>query len=232
MISGQLKCNGTPIVRSGFLFCCARRRIRVVARIRVLRVACGLARICSEWHDVRDFWGSAMIPKKVLAYHLIMTAYGFWLPNDPRGSWSDIVRSLDLLIFGPATKTNERSSVAHRSHDRRARMEAKSALRYPPIKFTGHQAAAIGRGFNEAVTEAGYVVHACAIMPDHAHVVIARHSRLIETIASHLKSKASRALTMASLHPLEAHRADDGTVPTLWARKHWSVFLSDNDEII
>lgn len=24
-------------------------------------------------------------------YHLIMTAYGFWLPNDPRGSWSEFV---------------------------------------------------------------------------------------------------------------------------------------------
>jgi len=29
----------------------------------------------------------------VLGTHLILTAYGFWLPNDPRGSWSDFVGS-------------------------------------------------------------------------------------------------------------------------------------------
>jgi hypothetical protein len=23
----------------------------------------------------------------VIAYHVIITNYGFWLPNDPRGSW-------------------------------------------------------------------------------------------------------------------------------------------------
>ena len=41
----------------------------------------------------------------VLAYHLIFTAYGFWLPNDPRGSWSDFVRAWELFITGKATKT-------------------------------------------------------------------------------------------------------------------------------
>lgn len=24
-------------------------------------------------------------------YHLIISGYGFWLPNDPRGSWSEFV---------------------------------------------------------------------------------------------------------------------------------------------
>ena len=30
-------------------------------------------------------------------YHLIISAYGFWLPNDPRGSWSDFVGAWELL---------------------------------------------------------------------------------------------------------------------------------------
>jgi hypothetical protein len=29
----------------------------------------------------------------ILAFHAIFGAYGFWLPNDPRGSWSDFVGS-------------------------------------------------------------------------------------------------------------------------------------------
>jgi hypothetical protein len=27
----------------------------------------------------------------VIGYHIILGAYGFWLPNDPRGSWSNEV---------------------------------------------------------------------------------------------------------------------------------------------
>jgi len=38
----------------------------------------------------------------IRAYHAIFTAYGFWLPNDPRGSWSDFVGSWELFRFGPA----------------------------------------------------------------------------------------------------------------------------------
>ena len=64
----------------------------------------------------------------VLAYHSIFCARGFWLPNDPRGSGSDYVRCYELYAFGPATKTTERHSVAHRHHDRQKRLAAKQAL--------------------------------------------------------------------------------------------------------
>ena len=57
----------------------------------------------------------------VLASHLIITAYGFWLPNEDRGSWSDFVGSWELWKFGDATKVNTRISRAHIEHDRRRR---------------------------------------------------------------------------------------------------------------
>ena len=53
----------------------------------------------------------------ILGLHFIFSAYGFWLPNDPRGSWSDTVRDLELLRFGPATKADTTRSVAARPHD-------------------------------------------------------------------------------------------------------------------
>jgi hypothetical protein len=40
----------------------------------------------------------------VLAYHLIVTAYGFCLPINPRGSWSDFVWAWELRRFGPAKR--------------------------------------------------------------------------------------------------------------------------------
>src|SRR6478672_12031943 len=54
----------------------------------------------------------------VIATHVIISAHGFWLPNDPRGSWSDFVGAWELFRYGGrATKTTETRSLAGRSHD-------------------------------------------------------------------------------------------------------------------
>jgi hypothetical protein len=44
----------------------------------------------------------------VLAYHVIFTTYGFWLPNDPRGSGSRFVGSRALFQHGGATRVTTR----------------------------------------------------------------------------------------------------------------------------
>jgi len=165
----------------------------------------------------------------VLGYHIILSAYGFWLPNDPRGSWSETIRVYDLLRFGPATKVQTTRSVAHTSHDRALRIAAKQALRHKPVRFTGLQARAIARGFQIAFREHDYVVHALAILPDHAHLVLRAHLRHIDDIPRHLKAKATRQLSLESLHPFADDPRADGTLPSPWARNHWSPFIdSDN----
>ena len=164
----------------------------------------------------------------VLAYHLIISAYGFWLPNDPRGSWSDFIRSYELFLAGgPATKTDSRSSVAGSAHDVKAREAAKAALKYPPVRYSGLQAQAIGVGCGKAVAEYGYTIHAAAILPDHAHFVVARHGRTIEQIRDHLKSRATRELNDRGLNPMSRYPKN----PSPWARKGWHVFLNSADDI-
>src|SRR5438034_1282644 len=116
----------------------------------------------------------------VLASHGIFTAYGFWLPNDPRGSWSDFVRSWELRRFGPATKVNTRRSVARRPHDQAWRVAAKEVLRYPAVSFNGGQARAVGCGFANFLERSGVTVWACSILPEHVHMVIARHTYEVE----------------------------------------------------
>ena len=37
----------------------------------------------------------------VAGYHLIWTVYGYWLPNDPRGSTSSEVRIAFIKALGP-----------------------------------------------------------------------------------------------------------------------------------
>lgn len=48
----------------------------------------------------------------VHAYHVILPMYGFWLPNDPRGSWSDFVASWELARFGETTRHLEQRTFA------------------------------------------------------------------------------------------------------------------------
>jgi REP element-mobilizing transposase RayT len=168
----------------------------------------------------------------VLGYHAIFSCYGFWLPNDPRGSWSNWIASWELFRYGPATKTDARYSVAHVHHDRKKRLEAKEALRYPPVTFNGIQARAIARGFSKACSETSYCILACAIMPDHVHLVVARHERKIEVVVRHLKGFATRQLNEEDIHPL-AKYVRDGEAPTPWTKgTGWTTYLDSDEDIL
>ncbi|HMO25881.1 MAG TPA: transposase [Tepidisphaeraceae bacterium] len=164
----------------------------------------------------------------VIAYHFIFSAYGFWLPNDPRGSWSETIRVYELLKFGPATKVTTTQNLARAPHDRKLRERAKEALKHKPVRFTGVQARAIGRGFGVAAREANYRIRALAILPDHAHLVIDRHVRHIDLIAKHLKSRATRQLTDEALHPFAEDLRRDGTAPSPWSRSYWCPYIRDD----
>lgn len=65
-------------------------------------------------------------------YHVILPMYGFRLPNDPRGSWSEFVRRWELARFGQATKGSVRREIAQLTDSEvRQREAAKLALMYP-----------------------------------------------------------------------------------------------------
>ena len=161
-------------------------------------------------------------PKKarpLLATHLVWGCYGFWLPNDPRGSWSRYVGCRKLHeLAGSATTVNTRRSLAKDAHDRGLQQRAKETLPRPPIRLTGVQALEVARGFARAVEEAGFVLHACALLPDHVHVVVAPHAKRARQIVGHLKSRASRQLRDAG-HTF-------GGRP--WVKYGWAVYLFDD----
>jgi hypothetical protein len=167
----------------------------------------------------------------MIAFHLIISAYGFWLPNDPRGSWSDFVGSWELLKFEPATRVHDARNYAKDPHDIALRREAKRALKFPPVRFNDAQRLVIANGFAKATVDAGYRVRAACIGHDHAHLVIAKHPREIEVIAGHLKSAATRSLTDASLHPLNGFTGKRGGLPTPWSEGCWKVFIDDEEQL-
>src|SRR5437868_4044613 len=126
----------------------------------------------------------------VLASHVIFSAYGFWLPNDPRGSWSDFVGSWDLFRYGKATTTSTRISVAQATHSFKDRMAAKKLLKYPAVRFADEQIQAVSRGFAESLRKGKATCWACSIMPDHVHMVLARHRSKAEILVGFLKGES------------------------------------------
>jgi len=157
----------------------------------------------------------------VIGYHVVFSTYGFWLPNDPRGSWSEFIGKWELLRFGAATKTNVRRSVAAVQHDSARRIAAKAALRYPPVMLTGLQARAVGRGVARYIEKSELTVWACSIMPHHVHMVVCRHSFDVEYAVNQLKGYATRRLRAENIHPPSA----------CWVRGHWRVFLNSPQDI-
>lgn len=168
----------------------------------------------------------------MLGYHVNFGAYGHWLPNDPRGSLSDFVGSRELFGFGPATKTTETRSVARRPHDRALRLAAKTALKYPPVKLSGIQARAVGRGFARYVERSGLVVWACAILPDHVHLVLGRHRLPVEQIVIRLKGDATCSLIEEGTHPFGHIKKKNGRPPKCFAEGGWKVYLNMPEDVV
>ncbi len=151
-------------------------------------------------------------------YHVIMPMYGFWLPNDPRGSWSESVRKWELVRFGKATKSLERAALSELSDSERHQREAaKQALECPAVSIDGHQAAAIAQSFADMASKCNYTFWACAILPEHTHLVIARHTYKVEQIVNLLKGASTSHLVEMHLHPLADYAKSGMCPPRMWA---------------
>lgn len=150
------------------------------------------------------------------------TVYGWWLPNDPRGSTSKVVRSdflneLGELHFG-------RKTLQPASRDIRAFYEqAKSLLKYPLLDFNSSAIKSVGTGFDEALQRFRYTCYACAILPDHVHLLIRKHKHTAEEMIANLQHFSRLRLSA------DGSRSADH--PT-WTRGGWKVFLDHPDEVI
>jgi REP element-mobilizing transposase RayT len=163
----------------------------------------------------------------MLASHVIFGVYGFWLPNDPRGSWSDFVGSWELFRYGRATKTTETRSLAARPHDRALRLAAKTALKRSAVVFDEIQIQAVAHGFANYAKRSTVGILACAILRDHVHLVLAHHRLAPKQLVIQFKGAATRELVKQGLHPFPA----DGRPPKCFARGEWKVFLDTETEV-
>jgi REP element-mobilizing transposase RayT len=165
-------------------------------------------------------------------YHVVIATHGFWLPNDPRGSWSETVRKWELLRFGECTRSVDKRALNELSLDEIALRDAvRAALAYPPVTLTGLQAAAVGRGFGQQIAKSDYTIWACSIMPEHSHLVLARHHYKMEQIVNLMKGAATTQLLDEECHPLAGYAQSGRRPPRMWAEHEWTVYL-DSEEVI
>jgi REP element-mobilizing transposase RayT len=166
------------------------------------------------------------------AYHVIFGTYGFWLPNDPRGSWSDYVGKFELVHFGKANRSLDRKDIAELSAEEQNRLEeAKRYLNYPAVHWNDHQIDAVASGFEVCLKKSNLTIWACSILPEHVHLVIARHKFDVEKIANLLKGEATKQLNRLQLHPLAVYAKAGKRPPSPWAENQWKVFLDTEESI-
>jgi REP element-mobilizing transposase RayT len=68
-------------------------------------------------------------------------------------------------------------------------------------------------------------------MPDHVHLVVARHHYKVEQLATLFRGAASRKLVDDGRHPFEMIEPTRKRVPTCWARGEWKVFLDSTADV-
>jgi REP element-mobilizing transposase RayT len=89
----------------------------------------------------------------------------------------------------------------------------------------------VGTGFGNAVRKSNLTVWRCSVLPEHVHLVIARHTFKVEYIVGLLKGDATKQLKADELHPLQGQVATDIDPPTPWNSRCWRVYL-DSEEAI
>lgn len=108
----------------------------------------------------------------------------------------------------------------------------RASLKFPPVSFNAVQIQSIGRGFATIIDRFEMIIYACAIMPDHVHVVFGRHDAIVEYLVGVLKRAASRQLNAEGLHPLRGYARSNGQTPSPWTDGGWVRYLNTPDEVI
>ena len=151
----------------------------------------------------------------VIAYHLIWTSYGTWLGNDPRGSGSHDVYTPVLAALGDVhygrRKFQPKRHVVQEFYD-----QVEPRLQFPIIRFRPGQFIEIAAAFAESIRNRHYTCYACAIMPDHVHLVIRKHQDTAEEMIENLQTDSRLWLQLNRIVPVDH---------PVWTLHGWRVFL-------
>jgi REP element-mobilizing transposase RayT len=160
----------------------------------------------------------------VLAHHLIWVAYGWWLPNDLRGSTSNFIGSDVIAQLGDLHQGRKRLQPASKDI-RRFYEKAADVLKFSLLRFTPMEMNVLAQAFAEVISWEKYTCYACAIMPDHIHMVIRKHRDLAEAMIAKLQQASRDAVLKIG------DTARRELKHPVWGGPGWKVFLDAPQEI-
>jgi hypothetical protein len=136
--------------------------------------------------------------RMVIAYHLIATAYGWWLPNDLRGSMSktircDLIKDLGDLHYGRKRVQPKSRSI------REFYQQAKPELQHELLEFREAEREIIAQSFAKTIQRERYTCYGFVLMNDHTHLCIRKHRQLAEEMILTFQEYSRRALIEAGL---------------------------------
>jgi REP element-mobilizing transposase RayT len=142
-------------------------------------------------------------------------------PNDLRGSTSKTIRSDALRQLGELHLGRKKVQPASRDikifYD-----QARLLLKHPLLELSPECMAIVADAFGEAIRQFRYTCYACAILPDHIHLILRKHRDSAEEMIQHLQDYGRLRLSASGLFP---------TDHPIWVRGGWKVFLDHPDEI-
>jgi hypothetical protein len=159
----------------------------------------------------------------IIGHHLIWTLYGHWLANDLRGSGSTDFRDEKFQSLGPIYHGRKPQNMQPNRDELKAfHKKAESLLNFSRFWIDDAKRQAIVDAFAQIVRDKGYTVWACAILKNHARMVIRVHRddalRMWHTFADAAKAALGEFADIGPEHPV-------------WSNRPYKVFLRTPDEV-
>jgi REP element-mobilizing transposase RayT len=154
---------------------------------------------------------------------MIWTLYGHWLPNDLRGSGAVELRDEKFEPLGPIHHGRKPKQLQpSRKELRKFHKQAEPLLDYSRFWIDDAKRQALRGAFAQVIATRKYAVWACAILSNHAHLVIRRHRddalTMWEVFADEARTRLSLFAEIDADHPI-------------WSSRPYKVFLRTPDEV-
>ena len=150
-------------------------------------------------------------PTTIIAHHLILTLYGHWGANDPRGSMSadfhdEKFKQLGPIHFGREADEQQPTRNELRSYHR----DHQALLNFPLFWMDDAKKQAVAEAFAETVSVRRYTCYACAILANHAHLIIRIHrdraDAMLDQLMQGSRTKLHRFADVGERHPVWSSR--------------------------
>ena len=153
--------------------------------------------------------GKVIHVNTVIALHLVIHGYGHWLANDPRGSGSTELREEKFADLGPVHAGRKRDQPSKKDL-REFYRGAEPRLEYQTLWFDEPARTVIASAFEQICKRHRYTAWACAVLQNHAHLLLRIHRDPGDLMWEHVAVGARNALWDAELvtrgHPVWSNR--------------------------